>query len=272
MRPKKIISNQDSIFLKTKKEFMHPLRLNKSVILHSGIFAISDPLQTTQASGITSNVNAGTKSIKSIYISKIANIADNNLLLFIFIILIFFIFGYYLGKRKKMPPLSYQNALESFNMVDENFSLENNNGLKLINPDSGYTIDEKPKTIITINDETIKHVLARLTKFEKSQKYLKHDMSLSGLASYLDVNTKYLSEILKTHKEKKFSDYINGLRIKYIIEILQSNPKYREYKISYLAKSCGFASREVFAVVFKKETGISPSFFINDLKQNEVKE
>lgn len=97
-------------------------------------------------------------------------------------------------------------------------------------------------------------------------------MSLSGLASYLDTNTKYLSEILKQYKGKKFCDYINGLRILYIMEILYKNPIYREYKISYLAESCGFGSREVFAVVFKKETGISPSYFINNLKRDTQEE
>ncbi|KPE52851.1 AraC family transcriptional regulator [Chryseobacterium indologenes] len=37
-------------------------------------------------------------------------------------------------------------------------------------------------------------------------------------------------------------------------------------KISYLAEKSGFSTREVFTVTFKKETGISPSHFIKELK------
>lgn len=119
---------------------------------------------------------------------------------------------------------------------------------------------------LTIMDETVNVLLEKLSKFEKSHKYTKQDMSLPSLAGQLNTNTKYLSEIIKQHKGKKFSDYINGLRITYITEQLYNNPVYRDYKNSYLAECCGFSSREVFTVVFKKETGVSPSYFIENLK------
>jgi len=119
---------------------------------------------------------------------------------------------------------------------------------------------------LTIMDETVNVLLEKLSKFEKSHKYTKQDMSLPSLAGQLNTNTKYLSEIIKQHKGKKFSDYINGLRIDYITEQLYINPTYREYKTSYLAECSGFSSREVFTVVFKKETGVSPSYFIENLK------
>ncbi|AZA77307.1 AraC family transcriptional regulator [Chryseobacterium sp. G0186] len=66
---------------------------------------------------------------------------------------------------------------------------------------------------------------------------------------------------------KSFNNYLNGLRINYITAKLYDTPIFREYKISYLAETCGFSSREVFAVIFKKETGVSPSYFINQLKK-----
>lgn len=124
----------------------------------------------------------------------------------------------------------------------------------------------KQKTL-SITDETTNVLLEKLNKFEKSHRYTKQDMSLSTLAAQLNTNTKYLSEIIKQHKGKKFSDYINGLRITYITEQLYNNPVYRNYKNSYLAECCGFSSREVFTVVFKKETGVSPSYFIENLKE-----
>jgi len=86
------------------------------------------------------------------------------------------------------------------------------------------------------------------------------------LANLLNTNTKYLTEIIRQHTGKNFNNYINGLRIQYITEKLYHDPKYREYKISYLAEESGFSSREIFAVTFKKETGVSPSYFIAKLQ------
>lgn len=53
-----------------------------------------------------------------------------------------------------------------------------------------------------------------------------------------------------------------------MVNLLASDPDYREYKISYLAEISGFSSREVFTITFKKETGVNPSYFINNLKKD----
>lgn len=134
----------------------------------------------------------------------------------------------------------------------DNYLTENNGSLK-----------EKPNQI---TDTTVNLILHKLEKFEKSNKYLRNEISLTYLASQLGTNTKYLSEVIKQHKGKNFSNYINGLRINYIATLLYNDSKFREYKTSYLAELSGFSSREVFTVVFKKETGVSPSYFIDNLK------
>lgn len=121
---------------------------------------------------------------------------------------------------------------------------------------------------INITDNTTNSILIKLNKFEKSQKFIKKDLSMTSLANELNTNTRYLSEIIKQHKGKNYNNYINDLRIRYIINKLYENPVYREYKISYLAETSGFSSREVFAVIFKKETGVTPSYFINNLKKD----
>lgn len=127
--------------------------------------------------------------------------------------------------------------------------------------------DVKVKQLI-INNSTVNTLLYKLEKFERSDKYIKNEVSLTYLASHLDTNTKYLSEVIKQYRGKTYNNYINGLRIDYIVRLLFKEPKVREYKISYLAELCGFSSREVFAVIFKKETGFTPSFYIHNLKKN----
>ncbi len=129
---------------------------------------------------------------------------------------------------------------------------------------------KRPKTEISkslnIPEETEKLLIRKLDQFENSTHFTKQEMSLASLASQLDTNTKYLSEIINTHKDKNFNSYINELRISYIIDKLKSNNTYLQYKISYLAEESGFSSHSSFATVFKSVTGISPTVFIDLLK------
>lgn len=120
-----------------------------------------------------------------------------------------------------------------------------------------------------IADKTIQTLLKKLDRFEDSEKYLRNDVNLTWLANHLNTNPKYLSEIIKQHKAKNFNNYINALRIQYIVEKLEKTPEYREYKISYLAQECGYASSQVFVIAFKKEMGMPPSNFIEKLNDAE---
>lgn len=120
---------------------------------------------------------------------------------------------------------------------------------------------------ISISDETVEYLLINLEKFEESNEFIKKDVTLSYLSNYLSINNRYLSEVLKVHRNKTFSRYINSLRINYIIKLLYTEPKYREYKAEALAELCGFSSREVFGLAFKKETKITPSYYISQLKK-----
>jgi len=123
---------------------------------------------------------------------------------------------------------------------------------------------------ITVPDETVKVLLQKLDRFEASEKYLKKEASLTWLANNLNTNTRYLSEIIKLHRDKNFADYINGLRINNIVHKLYNEQKYRQYKISSLAEECGFASSRVFVTAFKKINGVVPSYFIQKLNEENI--
>ncbi|MDC8000621.1 helix-turn-helix domain-containing protein [Aequorivita todarodis] len=117
--------------------------------------------------------------------------------------------------------------------------------------------------------ETENALVGKLAQFEKSKQFTKQDMSLASLAAHFDTNTKYLSEVINSHKGKNFNSYINELRINYIIDKLKSNSTYLQYKISYLAEESGFSSHSSFATVFKAVTGIPPTVFIDLLKSSK---
>ncbi|KGO91572.1 hypothetical protein Q766_17025 [Flavobacterium subsaxonicum WB 4.1-42 = DSM 21790] len=125
-----------------------------------------------------------------------------------------------------------------------------------------------PETkVYSMPEKTEKGLLDKLARFEESGKFISNNISLSGLARQLDTNTKYLSEIINTHKGGNFNTYINELRVKYILKKLQSDPVYLNYKVSYLAEESGFSSHSAFATVFKSVTGISPTTYISFLKK-----
>ncbi|MEJ5105706.1 helix-turn-helix domain-containing protein [Chryseobacterium sp. MYb328] len=121
-----------------------------------------------------------------------------------------------------------------------------------------------------ISKEKEEEILQKLKEFEQSDRYLNKNMSLSLLSSQLEVNTKYLSEVINTNKEKNFNGYINKLRINHIAQLLRTEPTFLNYKVSYLAEFSGFSSHSAFTTVFKSVTGMSPNAYIQEISKNKV--
>ena len=141
------------------------------------------------------------------------------------------------------------------------------NSLK--NKSSEEVEEETISKTIVISDKTEGEILEKLDQFESSKLFLDQQMRIATLAKHLDTNTRYLSTIINSTKDKSFNNYINSLRINYILEKLVSDPKYLTYKISYLADVSGFASQSSFTTAFKEVTGKTPSVYIRDLETSE---
>ena len=82
-------------------------------------------------------------------------------------------------------------------------------------------------------------------------------------------NVKTISEIIKMHKGRSYSDYINELRINYIVNKLYNNPEYLQYKVSYLAEDCGIGAYSSFRRTFTEIKKITPSKFIELLQESQ---
>lgn len=169
---------------------------------------------------------------------------------------------YYFQKKKAKQKVLFQNIISKLeDKLKESSSNIDVAELSQKNQDQVNPLKES-LTEKSIPENIEKEILAKLKKFESSEKYLNSKLSLSLLAAQLNTNTNYLSEIINTHKGKNFNTYINELRIDYICAKILNDPKYRNYKIAYLAEECGFSSHSVFSAVFKNTTGISPSSFL----------
>lgn len=138
----------------------------------------------------------------------------------------------------------------------------------------GETIAVEPEELVNkdkkrlISEAVEAKLLIDLDEFEKTGRYTDNQISLPMLAGILNTNTKYLSYVLKTHKSKDFNTYINELRIRYIIEKIEQNDVFKNYKISYLAEEAGFSSHSKFSAIFKSVTGFSPSTFLDYLEKS----
>jgi len=132
--------------------------------------------------------------------------------------------------------------------------------------DQRSEIENEPSPAsIVISDQIVHKIITRLEEFEDKHLYIKRDISLSYLALYCDTNAKYLSFVINSQKKKDFYNYINELRINYIVKKLKNDLYYRRLKIAALTNEAGFSSQSKFAQNFKKVTGMSPSEFIKSL-------
>lgn len=147
---------------------------------------------------------------------------------------------------------------------EETQSIELSSNEKEIKP---LPINEDSPSIMTQTTE--EKLLKKLENFEASELYTQNSISLSYLATYCKTNSKYLSYVINTHKKQDFNNYINELRVNYIIRKLKNDPMYRKYKIATLAEEAGFSSQNKFSTVFKKVTSISPSIFIQYLESEK---
>ena len=127
-----------------------------------------------------------------------------------------------------------------------------------------------PKTN-NINDEIVLKILEKLTGFEQKQKFLKPDVTLEKVAKEFGTNTSYLSSVINSHKNQKFNDYINSLRINYVINemVINSSTDFFRYSMDGIAQHLGFKSENTFSRTFQKHTGIKPSVFIKELSERQ---
>lgn len=129
--------------------------------------------------------------------------------------------------------------------------------------------EEKPKGI-GISEIIVNDILKNLEKFEENNDYLNSNISVASLSKKFKTNSKYLSKVINAHKNKSFSNYVNELRINYVVEELKTNTKFRKYTIRAIANEIGFNTTEAFSKSFFKTTGIYPSFFMKQLEKQEI--
>lgn len=172
------------------------------------------------------------------------------------------IFYLYKNKPRAEPNLKIENIMD--NIINDNQNTEEEKEKS----DSSEKITRNEKIIIK-SQKTEKRLINKLDRFESEHLYTTNGITLSRMSTMFNTNITYLAYILKKYRDLDFNSYINKKRIDYIILKIENEPKYSTYKISYLAEEAGFSTHSQFSNVFKLETGISPSDFIEQVKKKQ---
>lgn len=166
--------------------------------------------------------------------------------------------------------LSYGIFTYYFKKVKSKSNKINGKIIQNLNPELSQSIQSSKKVnSIGISDFKEQDLIKKLIEIESSEIFLEKNISLTKLASYLNTNTKYLSHVIKKHSDRDFNNYINLLRIQYVVNKLNEDSKFRNYKISAIADEAGFSSHSKFTHFFKLNLGESPSSYILKIKQSK---
>ncbi len=104
-------------------------------------------------------------------------------------------------------------------------------------------------TFVKINDYIV-----------KEKKYLLADISLNSIAEKFQISSGYLSQLINTHTQNSFNDYINELRVEASKKMLIDS-QYDNYTIESIGLECGFKSKSNFYTTFKKFSNLTPNQF-----------
>ncbi len=170
---------------------------------------------------------------------------------------IFAVFSYV--KIKEKNKLLYRKTIEN---LESQLKAE---GKDYIKKNKSVTKNENnhPK----MDDSVINIILNKLEKLENEKFFIDPNCNLHHLSEKLKTNSKYLSHVINIEKGSNFNNYINDLRINYLLTKLIQDEEFRNSKLSYISTSIGYNNLNTFNTAFKKRQGILPSFFIKQLNE-----
>ena len=103
--------------------------------------------------------------------------------------------------------------------------------------------------------------------FNEDEVFKDDSLTAQSLSKLLNTNRNYLSIVVKELNSSGFLDFINEYRIRKSWTLL-SNPEFFHLTIDHISKEVGFKSQPTFNKAFKKFTGVTPSFYLKEVKKN----
>lgn len=114
---------------------------------------------------------------------------------------------------------------------------------------------------IHMNEDDFEGYIRQITHFMTLEKpYLESSCTIGHIADQLNMPSYIISFVINKNYGQNFTDFINTYRIEES-KILLGDKAYQNSKISHIAYDAGFNSLSSFNAAFKKQTGMTPSYF-----------
>ena len=119
----------------------------------------------------------------------------------------------------------------------------------------------------TISFAEYRETLEQWMKTEKP--YLNPEFRLMDLRQILPLNRTYLSQLINTEYGCNFYQFVTNYRIEEAKRVMEEDPF---MKMQDVGERCGFSSPTVFARVFSREVGMTPSEWSSLMEQKKQSE
>lgn len=182
------------------------------------------------------------------------------IILFSILVLTFISIKYYQIKQRyqqKFNEIIAENNSEKDNLITKNY----------INQEEKIQTDFYNK-ISGLSETITENILKQLELFETNKEFLDVNITQKFLSEKVGTNINYLSKIINVYKQKNFNNYINDLKLEYILEKLKTDTAFLNKDVKELANIAGFNNAEGFSDNFKRKFDMKPSVFIKMMKEN----
>jgi AraC-like DNA-binding protein len=189
------------------------------------------------------------------YYTRIRNLSIGIALLIIAIIA----FYIYFKKLQASFRIIVKESVRTMHIEEENAKLRNK-----INSLEKPTDNELNKTVNSYSKEKEDKIFEEIESlFKKEKPYIDPDFNLNKLSERLHSNRTYISNIINSKTGDSFVKYINTYRVKEAKKLLIDNDN-KVLTLDAIGKMAGFNASSTFNRVFKQETGVTPSFYMNN--------
>ncbi|MBM1107939.1 helix-turn-helix transcriptional regulator [Aurantibacter crassamenti] len=94
-----------------------------------------------------------------------------------------------------------------------------------------------------------------------SQAYTKTELTIVDVAKQLKVHPRRISTAINSIPKQNFNNYVNRFRVEKALALIQ-NKNLENYSIEGIGSEVGFHSKSAFYAAFKKETGTTPTRYL----------
>lgn len=188
------------------------------------------------------------------------------IILLLFVILLFVLGGvslYYnrIVSRRNEQLLRILNALDDYRVIVADGELSLDEQEKAV-----MKKQSKPKTAKVVQlDEGQAFFVKMDARVNKEKPFTNPDFDQQSLVEFMNVDLDTFCKLVPRYKNpERTLEYINSLRAEYAAKILM---EHTDYSMDDIAGMCGFTNTASFNSVFKFAFGITPTDYLNGVKQ-----